>query len=295
MQPISKPLLSLLVAAGLSFAQAPPAPKKAMFWKVTSPTSVTWLLGSVHLGSKDMYPLAKEIEDAFESSASLLVEADARKIDMAKMQATVVAKGIYPAGDSLWSHITPETRKKLEEFCGKFEFPCENLGQLKPWVVSLTISTVPLMKAGMDAKLGIDIYFLEKAGKKRVVEIESADMQMDLISGFSDEDQEKVLAAAAEEGVNMKDRVQRLRDVWSSGDADRLEAITREDTRTPEKITRAMLQDRNPHMADVAEQFLKGKETTFLIVGAAHMVGKEGIVAILEKRGYKVEQVSLKK
>lgn len=296
MQLFSKTFLPFLLTS-LAWAQAAPqtATRKAMFWKVTSPTSVTWLLGSVHLGSKDMYPLAKEIEDAFESSTAVLVEADARKIDMAKIQASLFAKGLYQAPDSLWEHITPDTRKKLEAFCEKFQFPCVNLAPLKPWVVSLTIATVPMMKAGMDPKLGIDLYFLNRSDKKRVVEIESADMQMDLISGFSDEDQDKLLAASAEEGLQMEDKTQRIREVWSSGDTVRLEAITRESTKTPEKITRAILQDRNPHMADVAEQFLKGKETTFLIVGAAHMVGKEGIVALLQQRGYKVEQVSLRK
>ena len=47
-------------------------------------------------------------------------------------------------------------------------------------------------------------------------------------------------------------------------------------------------------MADVAEQFLKGKEQAFLVVGAAHMVGKDGVVSLLQKRGYKVEQVALR-
>jgi uncharacterized protein YbaP (TraB family) len=59
MRQISKRLVILALAASVSFAQ--PVAKKAMFWKVTSPTSVTWLLGSVHLGSKDMYTLPKEI------------------------------------------------------------------------------------------------------------------------------------------------------------------------------------------------------------------------------------------
>ena len=54
-----------------------------------------------------------------------------------------------------------------------------------------------------------------------------------------------------------------------------------------------MLQDRNLRMADAAEQFLKGKEAAFVVVGAAHMVGRDGVISILEKRGYKVEQVAL--
>jgi uncharacterized protein YbaP (TraB family) len=254
-----------------------------------------YLLGSIHLGSKDMYPLPAEIEDAFAGSSALLVEADIRHMDMSKAQAAILEKGLYPAGDSLWNHVSPDTRKKIEQFCDRYGMPAGNLIAMKPWVVALTISTVPMMKAGMDPTLGIDMYFLNKSDKKRVVEIESADWQIDLLSGFSDDLQEKFLAAAVDEGLDMDAELKRMRDAWNSGDAARLDAITRENTKTPEKISRAILQDRNPHMANVAEQFLKGKEQTFLIVGAAHLVGDEGVVAMLQKRGYKVEQVALKK
>jgi len=87
--------------------------------------------------------------------------------------------------------------------------------------------------------------------------------------------------------------VKRLQDVWMSGDAAGLDALIHEKSSTPDAITRGMLEDRNPHMADVAEQHLKGKEIAFMVVGAAHMVGAEGVVKLLEKRGYKVEQVAL--
>ncbi len=297
MRQISKRLFALILTCVGAAAQTAPAPatKKAIFWKVTSPTSTVYLLGSIHMGSKDMYPLPQEIEDAFDGSAALLVEADIRHIDMAQAQALVFEKGMYGAEDSLWNHVSPETRKMVEEFGGKYSLPMDGLVHLKPWVVALTISTVPMMKAGLDPSLGIDMYFLNKADKKRIVEIESAQWQIDLLSGFSDELQEKLLAASAEEGMDMSANLKRMQDAWASGDADKLDAITREATHTPPEITRALLEDRNPHMADVAEQFLKGKEQAFLVVGAAHMVGKDGLAAILAKRGYKVEQVALKK
>jgi len=293
--------LTLLFCAILPslLAQSAAAPaqvtRKAIFWKASSPTSVVYLLGSIHLGSKDMYPLPKEIEDAFANSASLLVEADIRKLDMSKMQGMVFSKGLYPEGDNLWNHVTPETRKKLEAFGAKYQMPTDPLAMLRPWVVALTISTVPMLKAGMDPNLGIDMYFLNKSDNKRVVEIESAEWQLNLISGFPDDLQEQFLSAALEEGLNIEADLKKMQDAWSSGDAAALDRITKEDSKTPEKITRAILQDRNPGMADAAERVLKGKEPGFLVVGAAHLVGKEGVVAILEKRGYKVEQVALKK
>src|SRR5258707_3853038 len=95
-------LLSTLpfAAAHSPTAVATPATKKAIFWKASSPTSVTYLLGSIHLGTKDMYPLPVEIEDAFAGSVALLVEADVRHLDMSRAQAVVLEKGLYPTGDS---------------------------------------------------------------------------------------------------------------------------------------------------------------------------------------------------
>jgi uncharacterized protein YbaP (TraB family) len=166
---------------------------------------------------------------------------------------------------------------------------------LKPWVVAFTATAIPMMKSGMDVTLGIDNYFLEKAGQKRIVEIESAEWQVNLISGFSDDLQEKFLVSATEDAGDMLATLKRLQDAWSSGDVPGMDSLIHETSHTPEQIAKLMLTDRNPHMADAAEQFLKGKEQAFVVVGAAHMVGKDGVVSILQKRGYKVEQVALKK
>ena len=159
-------MLAPLVLAGLAaasqlLAQPDPAAKKAMFWKVASPDNVTYLLGSIHLGSKDMYPLAKEIEEAFERSAALLVEIDINHVDMQKMQGLVLQTGMYPGDDTLWNHISQEARQQLEAFCEKYGFPAMALAKMKPWAVSMMVSTIPLMKNGMEMGLGIDKYFLD--------------------------------------------------------------------------------------------------------------------------------------
>ena len=68
-------LASLFVIPGIAAQDAASAPpKKALFWKASSASNVIYLLGSIHLGSKSMYPLPQKIEDAFEKSAVLLVE-----------------------------------------------------------------------------------------------------------------------------------------------------------------------------------------------------------------------------
>jgi hypothetical protein len=79
-----------------------------------------------------------------------------------------------------------------------------------------------------------------------------------------------------------------------SGDADLLDRTLREAmSKDPIEVVEANLEERNPHMADVVERFLKGQESAFVVVGTGHMVGRTGLVKLLEKRGYRVEQVAI--
>ncbi|MCU1235850.1 MAG: GumN [Candidatus Solibacter sp.] len=290
-------LLAPLLLSTLLTAQtvAPTPAKKAMFWKVSSRDNVVYLLGSVHLGTKGMFPLAKEIEDAFDRSAVLAVEIDINRIDFKKMQIEVTKLGLYPEGDTLWNHIRPETRTALEQFCTAFGAPVERFTTMKPWLISMSAEMLPVLKNGMDPNLSVDRYFLDKAKeKKRIVEIESADAQYKLFAGFPDDVQEKILLDEMKVAGRAQDKAKRMENAWIAGDAAALDRIGAEDPTGPPEVQRAVLQDRNPRMADAAEQLLKSQEIGFVMVGAAHMAGKEGIVATLESRGYKVEQVTLK-
>jgi uncharacterized protein YbaP (TraB family) len=282
-----------LVAQGAAVAPAPAPSKKAMFWKVSSGDKVAWLLGSIHVGSKSMYPLPKEMEDAFERSTALLVEIDLNHVDLRKMQMLVFQTGLYGGDETLWDHVSPETRQRLEAFCEKYGLPTMAMSKMKPWAAAMMVSTLPLMKSGMEMNLGIDKYFLDKAEKanKRVVEIESADEQMKLVSGITAEMLEKSVAASSKQ--DPEEYGKRLQQAWVSGDTGQMEKIMQEQTSDAVEFAKAMVEDRNLHMADVAEQFLKGKDQAFVVVGAGHMVGPGGVVRILEKRGYKVEQVAI--
>jgi uncharacterized protein len=285
-------LLSCLALPQLGAQQAAAPVRKGLFWKATSESNTVYLLGSIHLGSKDMYPLPKEFEDAFAASRTLLVEVDLNKVDMQQMQAMVMGKGMYAGDDELWNHVSADTRKRVEQFCEKYQLPAAAVAKMKPWLVGITVATIPMMKMGMDPGLGIDKYFLDKAKEKNVVEIESAEWQVNLLSGFSDELQGKFLASAVDQAEKSIDHGRKIQDLWMRGDAAKVEEELSRDEGPPE-IAKALLHDRNPHMADVAEQYLKGKDPAFVVVGAAHMVGKDGIVSLLEKRGYKVQQVTL--
>lgn len=267
---------------------------KSFLWKIQSKTNTVYLLGSIHLFKKELYPLNKNIEDAFDQSAIVVVEANVssgRQIDLQQL----VDKAIYADDDTLEKHVSRETFELIKKRAEGLGAPLELINKQKPWFLGLMFSSVEFLKLGFDPNYGIDKHFLSKAaGKKQIVELESVDYQINLLSKLSDQDQELFLVLGFKDLDTFGRDVDKFLQAWASGNTKEIERImTRsvtEDSRLS-LIYQIIIDDRNKNMASKIEDFLKTKETYFVIVGAGHLVGEKGIVEILKKKGYQVDQM----
>ena len=270
------------------------ADSKSFLWKVQSKTNTVYLLGSIHLFKKELYPLNEKIEEAFDQSELLAVEAnitDTRQLDLQKL----IEKAIYLDDDTLEKHVSKETFDLIRKRAEGLGLPLELINKQKPWFLGLMFTSVEFLKLGFDPNHGIDKYFLSKAdGKKRILELESLDYQINLLSNFNDHDQELFLLLALKDANTQGQEVKELLQAWTSGDVTGLERIMTksidEDKRLS-SIYEILIYNRNKNMASKIADFLKMKETYFVIVGAGHLVGNKGIVEILKSRGYRVEQM----
>ena len=265
---------------------------KVFCWKATSATTEVYLMGSIHLGKEDFYPLAKEIEDGFDKAKYLVVEADEGKMDPGKLQAMVLQRGMYAEGDALGNHVSKEMMKNVGELCERLGLPQVAVERMKPWLLSLTASVMSVQKAGYSPALGVDRHFLGQAKEKskEVLELESAEFQINLISGFAEDVQAKFLASTLEEAANVQERMTAMVKAWSSGDA---AALEKEMARRPETAAfqEKLIDERNVTMAKKIGGYLNTKDIHFVVVGAAHLIGEKGIVKLLAKDGFKVEQL----
>ncbi len=290
MKPLRHVLPLVLAAAAFGQQSAPPVLKPLPLWKATSGKNTAYLFGSLHLGDKSFYPLAATVEDAFAASDVLIVELDLRKVNMMAMAATLMTEGMYSGDDSLWDHISAATRQALEAYCKRSSLPIEMFANMKPWLAALTLSTLPFQMAGMDPSLGLDQHFLDDAGGKRVDQLETAEWQLRLFTSLSPGMQEKLLASAVEGNPIAESK--ELIATWKSGDAARIEEFLRKHPEGPPEFSRKLLEDRNPHMADAISHCLETNDRCFMVVGAAHLVGKEGVVELLGKRGIQLRQMN---
>jgi uncharacterized protein YbaP (TraB family) len=248
----------------------------AFLWKVESKTATVYLLGSIHFMKKEIYPLNRMIENAFDKADILVVEADINdigKIDIQKLMETA----FYRENDTLQNHISGEAYELVKKEFEGLGMPLWIVDKQRPWFLALTLTSLELVKLGYDPNYGIDNYFLSKAsGKKRIKELESLDYQMNLLSGFSDNEQELFLVYTIKDLKTLDQEVTGLIRAWKSGDTKSMESIITKSATENGKMSsiyEKLIYGRNKNMASKVEDFLKTKDAYFVIVGAGHLVG----------------------
>lgn len=270
-------------------------PSKGLFWEAKSQKGTVYLLGSVHMADKSLYPLADHIEKSFDASKALAVEADVGNID-GDMQKKMLSMGMYTDGKtSLKTVVSPETYAEASKRAEALGFPPMAMNTLKPWMAALTLTALAAQKSGLDPQLGVDMHFLNAArtGGKTIHELEGMDFQLNLFNDFPANQQDAFLFYTAKEIGQFDKQIRQMMTAWRVGDASGLEKILKQAENDAPKMKPAMealLTKRNIGMTDKIVGYLESGETTFVVVGAAHLVGPDGIVKLLEKKGYTVER-----
>lgn len=281
-------LVLVLAAYTYSFAQ------NNFLWRIQSKNSTVYALGSIHLLKQDAYPLSNTIENAFNKSDSLAVEANVNEIDMATLQKLMVS-AVYPAGDTIDKHVSKNTLEIIKAETAKTGLPPELLYNQKPWLLAITLESLKLAASGYNPEYGIDKYFLSRAeGKKKIIELESIDYQINLLSGLNDSEQELFLVSTLKDLQTLVEAADSIVCAWKSGNARLMESIISESSFGNDRfypVYDKLIIRRNKNIASKIEGFLKTKGTYFVVVGAAHLSGKKGIIQLLKEKGYAIEQM----
>ena len=267
--------------------------EKSFIWRVEAEGSTVYILGSIHFLKKESYPLPPKIEKAFEEADTLVVEANIN--DEGKINPSIIMeRAFYPENDTLPSHVSKETYGRIREEAGGLGIPPEQMDRCRPWFLAITISSLEFMKMGYDPRYGIDYYFLTKAANlKKILELESLDYQIRLLSSLSDTEQELFLLHTLKDLKIADQEFNQLFNAWTSGDCQGMESIMMKYTKEDSRLSGAyekLIYERNKSMAGKIETYLKTKGTYFVVIGAAHLIGDKGIVEILRGKGYRVVQ-----
>lgn len=267
-----------------------------LLFEVRSATTSIYLFGTIHVGTRAMYPLHPRIEEAFASSASLALEADPTD-EAAAMLA--ITRSVYRPPDNLKNHLTPELYQALADKLPQIGMPPDHVHALKPHLLAMTLTMLEVQRLGYEPALGLDLHFAQRAKRegKPIVELESMAQQMDLFEALPAEVQEDMLRAALEalDDGSLQTELERLVSAWRSGDASGIEqAMAREMESLDEQSARTLHEElyvrRNRDMAQKIREILAGSAVYFVAVGAGHLIGESGLPNLLEEMGFSVHR-----
>lgn len=264
-------------------------------WKASNAKGVVYLLGSLHFGTPDMYPLPERITDTFAAADALVVEANVQNPDTGEAAQKLIGKGIYADGSTLEDHLKPASWQKLVGIAKTLGVGEETLRPQKPWLAALTLTAQALKQNGFSADLGVDQAFIKEAGnKKPILQMESIDDQIRLFDAFSTQEQEQMLLVSLQELTRGPEIFTNIANAWKKGDADAIDLITRQSfdgNSVGAKLFQTLFTDRNIAMANKIDDLLGDGKTYFVVIGAGHLAGEQGILKLLEVKGYKISQL----
>ncbi len=269
-----------------------------LFWRVGSERGATlYVLSSVHIGPPGGWAYPPAIERAFERSSALWVEAEPEEISGEHMQLLVARYGMLPLGMRLRDRVSPETWHLLQRELARSTLPVEAADRMQPWLVGNLLVAEATRRLGLSPRGGVDIGFAERAGKRSVMALESAEYQLSLLASLPEDLQEFTLRDALVRYDEIELYVSQLVDTWRVGDEAGLDALFfggYGDEPDVEAFYEVFIYRRNREMAEQLGVLLEAEqhrgEAVFVVVGTGHLIGPRGIPALLADRGYEVSQ-----
>jgi len=266
---------------------------RAFGWKATKNGRSVFLVGSVHLLTKDFYPLHPAFEQAFAASDLLVEEVDYAEAMGAQLE--ILARAVLPPGQSLDTVLSAPTLALVNQRLKQpgLPLPAEILKQLKPWMLAITLLESEWAKAGFDANLGLDKHFYDRARKtgKPVQGLETAAFQISRLDELPMPLQDKFLASTLNDIDKELGSISSLVTAWKNGEVDTLEKLTLDDMLQEPVIYERLLFERNRNWMPKIEALFTRPTPTLVIVGAAHLIGPDGLLKMLQARGYTIEQM----
>jgi uncharacterized protein YbaP (TraB family) len=277
----------------LVLAQASAADRGALF-KVSGKGHTMYLFGTMHVGLPEFYPLEPRIAQAVADAPTLALEVDPG------MPPEAIAKAMRDYGMAApGSSMPPALKVRLERALRQAGMDPAAMAPLKPWLLAMVLGVHEFALLGYRGDLAVDAHLAAqaRAGKAKVIELESAETQMALFSSLSDAEQLRYLddSITLIESGKQRAEVRQIVDAWRNADQAALDAIAarveNDATFSGRFMRKVLLEGRNGAMADKLLLLLEREDKAVGAIGVLHLLGNNSVPALMRARGVTVERV----
>jgi uncharacterized protein YbaP (TraB family) len=283
-------LLSTVTATLPALAQTAPD-KRGFIWTVERDGRVGWLVGSLHMLTPEAYPLPASMAAAFDAADTLMEEANADELASPAFAAAVMARALYTDGRTLEDNVSPATFRLITERAAAAGLPAAVFHRMKPWMIATTLQALELQRGGFQPALGLDVHFhqLARRSGKRLSPLETGLEQIGYLENLGPQLEDALIRENLQSAELEVAEVRNIAAAWAAGDVGALEQIMLGSLKDAPAIYESLIVARNRQWLPRVRSCL---DTTrcFVVVGAGHLVGPDGLVAALRAQGYTLTQ-----
>jgi len=257
-----------------------------------------YLFGSIHAGDESLYPFPDYVLEAYRKSRIVAVEFDLIEYEKdLERQTEMLANFVHKDGTFIQDYIDEETYTRSVEILKSNGLYNALFDYYTPMMWQMLLENAVVMDVGLKEQYGVDkeILKLSKEEQKEILELESPEIQYDILLGFDEQMQIYLLERTLEEYDDAKEEMKQLYELYKKGNKEELESLlfeSEEETNSYlEEYNDQLITKRNQNMATSLEEVLQQGKDLFCTVGLAHIVGDGGIADLLEQKGYSVKIV----
>ncbi len=266
---------------------------KPAIWRLDRGDASLYLLGSVHLLPDNINWYGGSIEQIVNDADEVVFEVHLTPEKESRSTQIVLANGIFQNGDTLNNHLEPEEYETLISLAQSYGIPGSAISSFKPWYASIVLSVSAIVKQGWNPNSGVDksIEKIAAVQNKTISELETVEFQMSTLYDHPLDVQAAMLKDTLVQLKDINAVTLEMVDAWASGDAERMNVAFLEPMKLQEEIYEKLVLQRNSNWIPVIEKLFAKDQVTLVVAGVAHFIGDDGVIGMLEEKGYKVIRV----
>lgn len=270
-----------------------PLAAQSSVWKVTRGENSFYLGGTCHVLRAQDLPLPPEFDRAFAASEAVYFETDIAQMQSGAMQQVIARHGVFTDGRTLDEVLTPAAWKAVQTYAAAAGLPADQVRVFKPWMFVVLMTANELQKLGVSLE-GVDLHYFKQATEagKRTGELEPFEQQVEFLVRLGAGHESELIVNTLEELGDMPAQLDEMLAAWRKGDVAALDRLMLADVRTRyPAVYDDLFVKRNNAWLPKIEALAKSPATEFVLVGAGHLAGRDGLLAQLRTRGYRIEQI----
>lgn len=261
-------------------------------WKISDKHNHTMYIGgTIHVLRSSDFPLPKEFDEAYIKSDYVVFETDLSLAYSQTLQRELAQKMMLPPNQNLSTILSAKTYAKLKDYVNEQGYKIEIFDYMQPWAVMLTLSQLKLSSIGIDQN-GVDSYYNQRSLSDSLPQryLESIEEQSAILTQIGKGEEDAVVLQTLRDMKEFPVMMEWMVKEWREGKTERLKRELVDEMRNSSpKMYRIILKQRNEAWMPKLLNMLHEEKRGFVLVGAMHLLGKDGLLERLKTEGYKVE------